>query len=692
MIIACIRFSIITFTFLCQYLSLSNAFIQYFGSQSSGVPKTPLQNNDNTNRLLLLHLTSVPCNGIDYSFLLSSPSSNVSQNSYTKEDLFTKEQINYITELVNKRSIARNNGNYELADSIREEVNRLATTAVVVENGDVDNITTRQIILPKGYEIFIKDIPLKEGGGSSWRLQSTHKESIEWIEEEEEDDDYNGENINVNNSSKHNNDVDNGSSVLKIAHSALGLASWSSENNISIDQDKLESLVIQAKERLRKTGTRELRGRKAADAAFWFAMAGVKDQIEECHPDHLQFSLFDALTFVCLEELRRFGKRSSCRAMDILHMVERIAAAGIKSEYTDLFQKLAAECLLMKDLSRTGLLENGIIEMLQKGTVELHSERSLLWIWRFSTRQRKQQAFLKSASKHWESSVVNDNHNVHDYDNSSNHTVQWSNIFDDASLPLIVDLGCGMGISVLGLATTSSTDKATSGDNVYLGDIEWSDYNFIGADLSQLAVNFASSVSQRWKCQGRVYFALLSAEEVMKKIIDSYPGQVKLVTIQFPTPFSFQENGLEEGIKDEIFECITNQGNKQLPQSAYSGFMVTKRLLDLVKVALKDGSGKLLLQSNCEDVAVLMKNIAVNEIGFLTLDVEKCTHKLENKASLTKRTEKWISVNGERAEGSYWSSIALLPRRGSTETEIACLLNGTPVHRCILELRDVSDV
>lgn len=649
--IAHTRFSIITFTYLCQYLSLSNAFIQYFfGSQSAGVPKTPTQNNDNTNRLLLLHSTSVLCNGIDYSFLLSSPSSNLSQNTYTKEALLTKEQINYVTELVNKRSIARNNGNYELADAIREEVNSLATTAVMVENGDADNNTTRQRIVPEGYGIFIKDIPLKEGGGSTWRLQLTHKEPIEWFEEEDDND--NDENMNVNSSSKHNNDIDNGSSVLKIAHSALGLASWSSENNVPIDQEKLESIVIQAKERLRKTGTRELRGRKAADAAFWFAMAGVKDQIEEYHADHLKFSLFDALTFVCLEELRRFGKRSSCRAMDILHMVERIAAAGIKSEYTDLFQKLAAECLLMKDLSRTGLLENGTIEMLQKGSVELHSERSLLWIWRFSTRQRKQQAFLKSASKHWVSSVINDNHNVHDYENNSDHTMQWNNIFDDASLPLIVDLGCGMGISVLGLATTSSNDKATSGDNVNLGDMGWSQYNFIGADLSQLAVNFASSVSQRWKCQGRVYFTLLSAEEVMKKIIDSYPGPVKLVTIQFPTPFSFQENDLGEDINDEIFDSVANQGNKQLPQSAYSGFMVTKRLLDLVKIALKDGSGKLLLQSNCEDVAVLMKNIAVNEAGFHTLDVEKCTHKLENKASLTKRTEKWIAVNGERAEGS----------------------------------------
>ena len=91
-------------------------------------------------------------------------------------------------------------------------------------------------------------------------------------------------------------------------------------------------------QRLLQTGEQELRGRKAADAAFWFALAGVQER-EEDFVDGQKFSLFDALTFICMDELRRFGKRASCRATDVMHMVERIAASGVQSEMSIELQK-----------------------------------------------------------------------------------------------------------------------------------------------------------------------------------------------------------------------------------------------------------------------------------------------------------------------------------------------------------------
>ena len=64
--------------------------------------------------------------------------------------------------------------------------------------------------------------------------------------------------------------------------------------------------------------------------------------------DHVNFSLFHALTFICLEELKRFGKRKSCRSIDILHMMERMAAAGTNGKLFKALQRQAVECLETK--------------------------------------------------------------------------------------------------------------------------------------------------------------------------------------------------------------------------------------------------------------------------------------------------------------------------------------------------------
>ena len=613
-------------------------------------------------------LSSSICHGIDYSFL----STKNELYNFKKEDILNKHQIEYITELVRKRSEARNNCDYELADSIREEINTLSDYETTITNEKKDKDKQQKLLIPRDYIVEIKDIPRKEGGGSIWTLKK-QKPPIEWDNNLESSDvDYEFDTLYDD------------SSVLKIAHSALGLASWSSENNVSIDKEKLENLVLQAKHRLLKTNMSELRGRKASDAAFWFAMAGVNDEIHEDQCDRLKFKLFDALTFICLEELRRFGKRSSCHSTDILHIVERIAAAAIKSDFTILLQQKAAECLLVKDYKSNNLFERGIIDQLNKGDYELHSERSLLWIWRFSTRQRKQQAFLKSASLHWQENLTKVNYRTNEMSNQDDiQTIfEWDKCFDNARLPLVVDLGCGMGISILGLASTSPNDQMGRVKKSMI-DIDWSQCNYIGVDLSQLAINFASSVSYRWQLQGRVHFAVSSAEEAITNIIASYPGPVQLITIQFPTPFSFQQDKYIEE-HGEVLTSVVNQGNKQLPSSAFSGFMVTKHLLELANAALKDDSGKLLLQSNVEDVAVFMKNIAINQTGFRIVDIDSFVDKLDTKTDATKRTLKYIAKGGERAEGPCWSSVQLLPRKGATETEVACSLNGTPIHRCLL--------
>lgn len=100
----------------------------------------------------------------------------------------------------------------------------------------------------------------------------------------------------------------------------------------------------------------------------------------------------------------------------------------------------------------------------------------------------------------------------------------------------------------------------------------------------------------------------------------------------------------------------------------------------------KKSSGKLLLQSNCEDVAVLMRNMAVENVGFQSFRTQFPLQfgEVNCNIRIPRRTEQWIALGGERAEGINWSSKSFIPAKGATETEISCILNATPVHRCIV--------
>ena len=146
--------------------------------------------------------------------------------------------------------------------------------------------------------------------------------------------------------------------------------------------------------------------------------------------------------------------------------------------------------------------------------------------------------------------------------------------------------------------------------------------------------------------------------------------------LQFPTPFRLITNN------------STVNGNSQLPTNAAEGFMVSEDLLRSLNRSLQRGNGKLLLQSNCEDVAVYMRNIACCKASFRCIGVDNEVKNLQASniiKRIPKRTEKWIQLGGDRAQGFGWSSVPLLPDRGTTETEVAYKRTSTAIHRCLLE-------
>ena len=112
--------------------------------------------------------------------------------------------------------------------------------------------------------------------------------------------------------------------------------------------------------------------------------------------------------------------------------------------------------------------------------------------------------------------------------------------------------------------------------------------------------------------------------------------------------------------------------------------MVTENLVSDIYRTLAN-TGQLLIQSNCEDVAVHLMDTA-KQVGFKPLmfnDAAAVTINSFDGYNIPKRALDW-QASGERALGDNWCSLPLLPEYGRTETEVSCILDRKPVHRCIL--------
>jgi len=618
--------------------------------------------------------------------------------------LLSGAEFERMDELVRERSRARSEGNYALADELKNEITGFAAglaAAVVGLDGEGGG--------GGGFELLLRDIPRKSGGGSRWTLVPAARP----LDEE----------------------FLSGTRILQLAHTAMGLAvednhhqqsQQSSQQQRTTEQTRrhrrtksLESLVEQARGRLeilleetrtmeanaaaldkdveistKQTMVRnELGGRTAADAALWFALAGCRDT-----------ALFHGLADIASWELNRFGQRPSCRSKNIYQILERFAAAGLKRH--EKLEQIALECLLEKEKEeeeeRRG--ERGVAGVESDGDgddknpsslllLNLHSDRSLLLIWKFASKQKKQQAFLRTAKKNWEqyreaemgneiptetvadSTIHVEGTAPHQNERGAESPYNWSDMFEDVSRPLVVDVGCGMGVSLLGLASTTIDRDASEQESarLLLGQkTKWSDCNFVGVDLGALGIEYSRGVAHRWNAEGNLQFVIDAAEDFCQHL-QSYPGEIRCCMIQFPTPFRLQNK---------------DGGNSQLPASKLEGFMVTENLLQTIHSSLDPKHGKLLLQSNCEDVAVWMRDLACRTVGFTALDDdrEEPPHQGSIPQRIPQRTQDWISMGGERAEGRGWFRRNVLHRRGATETEATCAINGTPIHRCLLRV------
>ena len=456
-------------------------------------------------------------------------------------------------------------------------------------------------ILNTQYKVEVIDFPFKPDGSVVWKF----------IEPQFPD--------SSQSSSESANGTEYKRNLMWLARNSYDLLTTNSLSEESIINSAIRQLKV-----IEFSRTKEMQGRKFADAAFEFSLAGVGST-----------DLYKMLLFGASSEMERYGYRKSCRPIDILQVVERLAVSGILDQ--DIYN-LGAKILRHKECNAPldrPLSYGAAISKLSSGNFSLFSDMPLLWLWRFAARQRKHGNQAVESISLVEKNILG----ISD----TSHILKFP-IFDDPTLPLVVDIGCGYGVSILGLSYRESQMRK---DDTRASKDFFQNHNYLACDMSHRAVSYATGLSERWGMQGYCQFIELDAENFLDLILREYAGSIECILINFPTPYQFGVDQSADRNNDN--NNLVDLGNAQLPREMCD-FMVTEGVIKLCEKLLAKKCSKsapfekansvdnltksindnvnatmkfdrkpmkyLIIQTNVEDVAVHLKSIVTQSVLY----------------------------------------------------------------------------
>jgi len=206
--------------------------------------------------------------------------------------------------------------------------------------------------------------------------------------------------------------------------------------------------------------------------------------------------------------------------------------------------------------------------------------------------------------------------------------------FQDASSPLVVDLGCGYGVGALTAAAAESillttkpghtrhawpststrrSDSASRSTFARSSEVSPSSrlINYLGCDLSPQGISYARGVARRWHLDGRVAFIQHDALSVLRSLQQNYEGPVVAVALCCPSPYRFAPSvTAAAGTARKPVGSLS--GNSQLPLHATSDSFLGNAMILTEAARLLVPGGRLLISSNAEDVAVTMAATAAD--------------------------------------------------------------------------------
>mmetsp|Transcript_15948 Transcript_15948/g.44534 ORF Transcript_15948/g.44534 Transcript_15948/m.44534 type:complete len:336 (-) Transcript_15948:24-1031(-) len=218
--------------------------------------------------------------------------------------------------------------------------------------------------------------------------------------------------------------------------------------------------------------------------------------------------------------------------------------------------------------------------------------------------------------------------------------LDWAATYEDSTQPLVLDIGSGYGRFLLMLDRRQPKK-----------------YNHLGLELRAPIVRRANLWAKELGQSSSVYFTNANGTVSVDSILSSYPGELQLVTIQFPDP--------------------------HFKKRHHKRRIVQPRLVDAIAKNLSPG-GKVFLQSDVEEVAAAMRaNFEKHGAGRFEVAAEhlegqtfSCSLPPETNEDVQQDTwtSQWVS-HGWMAEN---------PLGVPTEREVYTQESGLPVYRVLL--------
>ncbi|KAK3264631.1 hypothetical protein CYMTET_13121 [Cymbomonas tetramitiformis] len=120
-----------------------------------------------------------------------------------------------------------------------------------------------------------------------------------------------------------------------------------------------------------------------------------------------------------------------------------------------------------------------------------------------------------------------------------NEAPDWAEVFHDPSRPLLVDVGCGSGRFLLMKAKESP------------------DSNFLGLDIRTQLTDRSSKWAEELGIEN-VAFIMANATISFNSLLDSYPGPITVVSIQYPDPHFKKRHHKRRVVQAQLVEAITS--------------------------------------------------------------------------------------------------------------------------------------
>ena len=342
----------------------------------------------------------------------------------------------------------------------------------------------------------------------------------------------------------------------------------------------------------------------AADIALSLSMAGI---LSSCNNNNnnllllllLLYEIMDLLTHIATMEIQRKQTKGSRRAIDILMVLEKLAAAGCSYQPPPLIATAVTTATATATIKTRGTTRNPYFTACQAAAIQslpgskqyqnlpsqtiaelqssqssqilssmmmLWSPRSLLWLW------RRGHLFHKIEPKHIRSAMdINELTMTRQYwwfrqpqsqlqqqQPQFNTTITLNQM---KQRPLVVDLGCGLGLSLLGLAATATATATATTTMMECHENDSTNnctctcccccYNYLGGDLSPQAIKWATSMARYYQIENTCQFCHVSTDTLLDYLLGAgsddglqssqsqqqQSENVALILLQFPTPF-----------------------------------------------------------------------------------------------------------------------------------------------------------